>query len=97
MSSGNFEKKWRKIWGKMEQYMARLIQTLEQRLPKTDNVAQGTHKVSVHEKQTSINKNILVGFDSNSGYVHGWFSKGIHFPKIDMRKFDGNDPITSMF
>lgn len=36
--------------------MARLIQTLEERIPKSDNVAQGTHENndSVHIQQPSL-------------------------------------------
>lgn len=36
--------------------MTRLIETLEERIPKSDNVSQGPHKVSAHVEQPSINK-----------------------------------------
>ena len=80
---------------KMEQQMVRLIQALEERLPKSDNVAQGTHenKDIVHVEQPSIITHIPRGFNSNIGDNHGWSPKGIHLHKIDMRKCDGNDPI----
>ena len=76
-----------------------IIQALDERLPKSDNVAQGTHenKYSVLVEQSFINKHILGVFNSNIGENHGWFPEGIHFPKINMRKFDGDDPITWIF
>ena len=37
------------------------------------------------------------GFDSNIGSNQGGFPRGIQLPKIDMRKFDGKDPITWIF
>ena len=71
-----------------------LIQPSEEKIPKVDNMAQGTHKnkYHVHVEQPSINKHIPRGFDSNSGDNHGWFPKGIPLSKIDMRKFDGKIP-----
>ena len=42
----------------------------------------------------STNKHDLRGFDSNMGSNQGWSTRGIQLPKIDMRKFDGKDPIT---
>ena len=68
--------------------MARLIQTLEERLPKSDNVAQGTHrnKDRVHVEKPSINKHILGAFISSIWDNHGLFPKGIHIPNIDTMK-----------
>lgn len=77
--------------------MSRLMQALDENFPKSNNVVQGTHKLSVHEEKPSNNKNILVGFDSHSEESHGWLPKGIHLPMIDMRKFDGKDPIAWIF
>ena len=61
-----------------------------------DNLNESTYenKYSAHVEWPSINKHILGGFDSYSGDNHGWFPKGIYLPKIDMRNFDGKDPIT---
>jgi hypothetical protein len=95
----NMDQRWN-IWNRkmdqkmeyMEQKMvARLIQTLDERLPKSDNVTEGTHenKGSIHVEQPSINKHIPGGFNSNIGANHGWVPKGIHFPKVELRKFDG--------
>ena len=77
--------------------MSMLMQDLDERLPKSDNVAQETHKFSVYVEQPSINKHILGGFKSSIEDDYGWFPKGIHIPKTNMRKFDGNDPITWIF
>jgi len=30
-------------------------------------------------------------FNSNIGANHGWVPKGIHFPKVELREFDGRD------
>ena len=59
-------------------------------------MAQGSQedKYSVHVEQPSINKLTLRGFDSNNGSNKGWSPRGIELCKIDVRKFDGKDPIT---
>ena len=75
---------------KLEQQMSRLMDTLDERLPKSD-------KASVHEEQPSMNTHILGGFVSHNGGNHGWSQRGIHIPKIDMRKFNNNIPITWIF
>ena len=58
-------------------------------------MAQGTHgsKVSIHVQKYSINNHILGGINYHIGDNHGWFPKGMHFHKIDIKKIDGNDPI----
>lgn len=81
----------------LEQYMSMLMQALNERIPKSDNMAHGNHKDSVHVEQPSINKHIIRGFDSNNGGIQGWFPRGIQLPKIDIKKFDGNNPITRIF
>ena len=47
--------------------MVKLIQNLEENLPKGDDVTQGTHedKDSVHVDRPFVNKDTLRGFDSN--------------------------------
>jgi hypothetical protein len=79
---------------KMEQKMVfGLIQFLDERLPKSDNVTKETHdnKGSVHVEQPSIEKHISRGFNSNNGANHGWVPKDIYFPKVELRKFDGTN------
>ena len=51
-------------------------------------------KDSVPVDPPSIKKHTLRGFDSNMRSNQGWSTRGIQLPKIDMKKFDGKDPIT---
>ena len=44
-----------------------------------------------------MNKHDIRGIDSNVGSNQGWSPRGLQLPKIDMRKFDGKDPITWIF
>ena len=76
-----------------------LIQYPKEKLPNDDNVGQGTHdeRNSSHFEKPSFSKSTPGGFDSNTGSNQGWFPRGIQLPKIDMRKFDGKDPITWIF
>jgi hypothetical protein len=62
-------------------------------------VGQGTHdeRNSSHFEKPSFSKSTLGGFDSNIGSNQRWLPRGIQLPKIDMRKFDGKDPITWIF
>ena len=73
--------------------IAKLIQNLERKIPKSDDVAQGSeeNKYNVHVDQPS--KHTSRGFDSNNGSNKGWSPRGIQLPKIDMRKFYGKDPV----
>jgi replicative DNA helicase len=73
-----------------EEMVAKLIYTLDERLRKSDNVTKGNreNKGSILAAQPSINKYILVGFNSNIGDNRGWVSKGNYFPKIELRNFD---------
>ena len=87
---------------KLEESMERivnLIQHPEEKLPKDDKVGQGTHheRNSSHFEKPSFSKSTSRGFDSNTRSNQGWFPRGIQLPKIDMRKFDGKDPITVRF
>ena len=79
--------------------IANVIHNSKDSLPTGDDLSQGTQedKDSVHVEQPSINKNIPSGIDSNNGSNKGWSPRGIQLPKIDMRKFDGKDPITWIF
>ena len=95
----NLEKRIEK---KLEENMERMINLLkhtEEKIPNGDNVGQGTHddRNSSHFEQPSFSKHTPGGFDSNTGSNQGWFPRGIQLPKIDMRKFDGKDPITWIF
>lgn len=77
----------------------KLLQHLEENIPKEDDVGQSTHddKNNTHVEKLSINKDVPRGFDYNTRSNQGWSKKGIQIPKIDMRNFDGKDPITWMF
>ena len=90
------------IQKKLEENMERmvnLIQHIEEKLPNGDNVDQRTHdnRNISHFKQPSFSKHTLGGFDCNTGSNQGWFPRGIQLTKIDIRKFDGKDPITWLF
>ena len=79
--------------------IANLIQNSRKNLRTCDDVFQGTQedKNSVHVEKPSMNKNIPRGIDSSNGSNYEWYQRGIQIPKIDMRKFDGKDPITWIF
>ena len=103
---GNMEKKLETDMGNMEKKLeesmeriVNLIQHPKQKLPNDNNVGQGTHdeRNSSHFEKPSFSKSTPRGFDSNTGSNQEWFSRGIQLPKIDMRKFDGKDPITWIF
>jgi hypothetical protein len=100
---GNMEKKLEESTEKtLEESMERivnLIQHREEKIPNDDNVGQGTHdeRNSSHFEKPSFGKSNPRGFDSNTGSNQGWFPRGIQLPKIEMRKFDGKDPITWIF
>ena len=94
-SMGNMEKK---LEENME-IIIKLLQHPEEKIPNDDNVGQSTHdeRNSSHFEKPSFSKSTPGGFDSNIGSNHGWLPRGIQLPKIDMRKFDGKDPITWIF
>ena len=73
--------------------IVKLLQNIEEKIPKGDVVGQGTHddKNSAHIEKPSVNKHTFRRSD------YGWSPRGIQFPKIDMRKFHEKDPITWIF
>ena len=79
--------------------VVKILQNPKEKIHKGDDVGQGTHddKNTTHVEQPSINKHAPRGFDSNMGSNQGWSPRGLQLPKIDMRKFDGKDPITWIF
>jgi hypothetical protein len=104
--NNNMEEMMGHMMGQMENNMeenmeriAKLIRNPKGKLPKGVYVAQGTQedKDNVHVEKPSLNKNNPRGFDSNNVSNHGWCPKGIQLPKINMRKFDCQDPITWIF
>ena len=60
---------------------------------------QGVHDYinSAQGVKPIINNNSLRGLYSNVGSNQGWSTRVIQLPKIDMRKFDGKDPLTWIF
>ena len=95
---GKYGEKMEKLEESMER-IVNLIQHPEENLPNDDNVGQGTHneRNSSHFEKPSFSKSTPGGFDSNTGSNQGWFPRSIQLPKIDMRKFDGKDPITLLY
>ena len=79
--------------------IVKLLQHQQENILKEDDVGQGTHeeKNNSHVELPSMNKHDLRGFDSNMGSNQGWSTRGLQLPKIDMRMFDGKDPITWIF
>ena len=73
--------------------IVKLLQNTQEKIPKGDYVGQGAHDDSA----PSINNHALRRFDSNTRSNQGWSTRGIQLPKIDMRKFDGKDPIAWIF
>ena len=65
-----------------KQQMSMIMHALDERLPKSDNVAQGTHKDSVHVEQTSINKRILGGFILIMEVIRDGFEGVSNFPRL---------------
>ena len=98
MNMGNIEKKMEKLEESMER-IVNCIQHLEEKIPNNDNVGQVNHdeRNSSHFEKLSFSKYTPGGFNSNTRSNHGWFPRGIQLPKIDMRKFDGKDPIKLIF
>ena len=67
-----------------------IFQALGERLPKGDIKMKWIHenKGSIHVENTTDNKQLWSGFDSNSGVNYGGGPK-VNFPKIQLKKFDG--------
>jgi hypothetical protein len=85
-----------KIEGKLEQMEQKILETLNGRLPEIDKVYEGSqeNKGSIHVEQLSNNNNFPGGFNSNSGITYGWSPKGVNLPKVELRKFDGEEVFT---
>ena len=96
---GHMENMVEKMKDDIVESIYKLLKNLEEKLPKGDNVDQGTQddKYSAHVEHTSIKKQSPRGFYSNTRNNQGWSPRGIQLPKIDMRNFDGKDPITWIF
>ena len=77
----------------------KLIQTIKENFRKGDDFPQGSQEGidNIHVEQPSTNKNNPRGFDSNYESNHRWYLRGIRLPNIDMRKFDGKNPIIWIF
>ena len=75
------------------------LQHQDGKIPKEEELEQGTHeeKNSAQVEIPSTKKHDIRGIDSNMGSNQGWSPRGLQLPKIDMRKFDGMDPITWIF
>ena len=95
----NMEKRMEKKLEESMEIIVNLIQHREEKLPNDDNVGQGTHdeRNSSHFEKPSFSKSTPGGLNSNTGSNQGWFPRGIQLPKIYMRKFEGEDPITWIF
>ena len=96
------EQNLKEMMNKLEENMegiVNLLQNTEKKLLNGNNVGQGTpdDRNSYHFEQPSFSKHTSRGFISNTDSNHGWLPRGIQLPKIDMRKFDGKDPITWIF
>jgi hypothetical protein len=54
-------------------------------------VKKETHenKVSIDVEQPPNNNHFSGGFNSNSGVNYGWVPKGVNFPKVELKNFDG--------
>ena len=86
----------------MEENIRRIVKLLQHqdgKIPKEEELDQGSHeeKNSAQVAIPSMNKHDIRGIDYNMGSNQGWFPRGLQLPKIDMRKFDGKDPITWIF
>jgi hypothetical protein len=81
------------------QSLVMLIQNAEEKIPEDIDMGQGSqeNKDMVQVDKLFITKPNIGGYVSNSGSNQAWSSRGIQLPKIDMRKFNGNDPITWIF
>ena len=69
----NMEESMGHMKNNMMERIVKLIQNLEEKFPKGDDVAKGSqeNKYSVHVDKSSINKHDPIGFDSNNGSNHG--------------------------
>jgi hypothetical protein len=76
-------KKWMKRWNK--KLVAKIIQTLDERLPKSDNVIEGTHenKGSIHVEQPSNNKHIQEDLTLIVELIMDGFLRVSTFPRLN--------------
>ena len=65
----------------MEDFKEVLENLLQEKLPNGEKIVEETHD----EKNIHVNHDFI---NSNAGF------KNHHIPKMDMRKFDGKDPVT---
>ena len=81
------------------QRLVMLVQNAEEKIPKDIDMGQGSqeNKYMVQVGKPSITKPNIGGYASKNGSNQAWSSRGIQLPMIDMRKFDGKDPITWIF
>jgi hypothetical protein len=81
------------------QKLVMLIQNAKEKIAKYIDMGQGSqeNKDMVQVDKPSIMKPNIGGYVSNYESNQAWSSRGIQIPKIDMRKFDGKDPITWIF
>ena len=82
-----------KMDGKLEQMEQNIIESLNGRLHKIDKGSEGTHenKGSIQVEKLSNDKTFPGGFNSNSGVTYRWLPKGVNFPKVELKKFDGTN------
>ena len=62
-------------------HMEGLTKLIQEMFPNAENIVEETND----EKKINVNRDFI---NSNVGW------KNHHIPKMDMRKFDGNDPVT---
>ena len=65
----------------IKEYMEGLTKLIQEMFPNGENIVEETHD----EKKINFNRDFI---NSNVGL------KNHHIPKIDMRNFDGKDPVT---
>lgn len=81
------------------QRLVMLIQNEEEKILKHIDMGQGSqeNKYMVQVDKPSTTKPNTRGYVSNNGCNQAWSSRGMQLPKLNMRKFDGKDPITWIF
>ena len=81
------------------QRIVMFIQNAEEKIPKDFDMGQGSQEnkdmVQVDKPFTTTPN--IGGYVSNNGSNQAGYSRGIQLLKIDMRKFDENDPIMWIF
>ena len=77
----DIEEKMEKMKNDLKADMEGLTNLIQEMFPNGENIVEETHD----EKKINVNRDFI-------NYNVGW--KTHHIPKIDMRKFDGKDPVT---